>query len=132
MRRTADIVLGFILGAASFVGLAALAGCTGQEWTIPLTPVQPVTPTPTPVPVDPVAPATPVDRTLVGQVRAGMTEAEVTALLGVAPYVRSARDDGTTGALWPTTFADGTAADLSVIFGTDGKSRPHALVPRGE
>lgn len=131
-----------VLALAVAALLPILAGCSG--WQSPVYPVTPPAPAPVdpvepgPSPVDPVQPG-PVDpapavqevaHALASQVRPGMTLAAVEALVGSQANHKAQRDDGTTGALWATTDAAGRKAWLSVIFGVDGLSRPHALIPR--
>lgn len=121
---------------ALFAALGLAQGCTEIPYNPIVVPVDPVTPGPvdpvTPGPVVPVDPAQVVPYATASRVAPGMTLAAVEALVGLPALHKALRDDGTTGALWAATGPTGAARWLQVIFGADGLSLPHALLPRPE
>lgn len=125
---------------ALFAAFGLAQGCTEIPYNpvivVPPAPVDPVTPGPvdpvTPGPVVPVDPAQVVPYATASRVAPGMTLAAVEALVGFPAAHKALRDDGTTGALWAATGPTGAARWLQVIFGADGLSLPHALIPRPE
>jgi hypothetical protein len=120
---------------ALFAAFGLAQGCTEIPYNpvivVPPAPVVPVDPV-TPGPVVPVDPAQVVPYATASRVAPGMTYDAVKALVGFPAAHTAPRDDGTTGALWAATGPTGAARWLQVIFGADGLSLPHALLPRPE
>ena len=112
-----------------------LSACTGQVWTLPVTPPQPA-PIVVPVdpvqpgPVEPVAPAAVVPYAAVQTLAAGMTVDAVNVALGRPAPLVSRADDGTTAHRWAAIGPTGAPRWLIVTFTPAGLSLPHALIPR--
>lgn len=133
MREPAPFWRTLAMLVALFAAFGLAQGCSEVIYPVippaPPSPVVPVDPV-TPGPVVPVDPAQVVPYATASRVAPGMTYDAVVAMVGFQAAHKALRDDGTTGALWAATGPTGAARWLQVIFGADGLSLPHALIPR--